>query len=85
MEAPLICEAVLDKNEYLNHIDFELELEYNPLFEDYANQIWNTIIKHLKNATPRNENESPADTQCKSKSRRFFEIYSSTERREETA
>ena len=33
------CEVVLDKNEYLGHIDYELEIEYTPEYEKDAGAI----------------------------------------------
>ena len=41
------CEAVLDKNEYLGHTDYELEIEYLPEFENYAQTIYRIILDML--------------------------------------
>ena len=74
------CEAVLDKNEYLGHKDFELEIEYAPEHENDAQ----AILKILRDMLTRRKcflaykeslNEAP---DVPSKSSRFFERMSST-------
>lgn len=37
------CEVVLDKNEYLGHVDYELEIEYLSNYEEYALLIFRLI------------------------------------------
>ena len=74
------CEAVLDKNEYLGHKDFELEIEYAPEHEKNAQ----AILKIFKDMLTRRKcflvykeslKEAP---DVPSKSSRFFERMSST-------
>ena len=67
------CEVVLDKNTYLDHEDYELEIEYEPMFEHHAAQIFETIVNICR--------VNPKARQVRSKSERFFERYSSKERR----
>ena len=67
------CEVVLDRNTYLDHEDYELEIEYAPMCEQYAARILQTIINLLKINLP--------SQRIPSKSERFFERYSLTERR----
>ena len=74
------CEAVLDKNEYLGHKDFELEIEYAPEHENDAQ----AILKILKDMLTRRKcflayKESLKEVpDVPSKSSRFFERISST-------
>ena len=37
------CEIVLDKNEYLGHTDYELEIEYLPKYEKEANFLFHFL------------------------------------------
>lgn len=70
-------EVVLDKNEYLSIVDYELEIEYDPDSELEASIIFQRLLNELiqlrwyKENTKKNM-ESQA-TPCKSK--RFFERY----------
>lgn len=74
------CEAVLDKNEYLGHKDFELEIEYAAEHENDAQAIL-TILRDMLTrrkcflAYKESLNEAP---DVPSKSSRFFERMSST-------
>lgn len=74
------CEAVLDKNEYLGHKDFELEIEYSPEHEKDAQ----AILKIFKDMLIRRKcflayKESITDPpSIPSKSNRFFERMSAT-------
>ena len=74
------CEAVLDKNEYLGHTDYELEIEYAPEHENDAQ----AILKILKDMLTRRKcflayKESLKEAHdVPSKSSRFFERISST-------
>ena len=74
------CEAVLDKNEYLGHKDFELEIEYAPEHEKDAQ----VILKIFKDMLTRRKcflayKESLKEVpDVPSKSSRFFERMSST-------
>lgn len=74
------CEAVLDKNEYLGHTDYELEIEYAP---EYGNDA-QAILKIFKDMLTRRKcflayKESLKDApDVPSKSSRFFEKMSST-------
>ena len=78
-----ICEVVLDKNKYLGYTDFELEIEYNPSFEHHAERVLNILIDCLidnaNSLTMQNANNYMPHVPSKSK--RFFERYSSNERR----
>lgn len=74
------CEAVLDKNEYLGHTDYELEIEYT---QDHENDA-QAILKIFKDMLTRRKcflaykeslKEAP---DVPSKSSRFFERMSST-------
>ena len=74
------CQAVLDKNEYLGHKDFELEIEYTQENETDAQ----AILKIFKDMLTRRKcflayKESLKDApDVPSKSSRFFERISST-------
>lgn len=74
------CEVVLDKNEYLGHKDFELEIEYTPDHEKDAQ----AILKIFKDMLTRRKcflvyKESLKEaTDVPSKSSRFFERMSNT-------
>lgn len=74
------CEAVLDKNEYLGHTDYELEIEYTSEHEKDAQ----TILKIFRDMLTRRKcflayKESLKDApDVPSKSSRFFERMSST-------
>ncbi|MBQ7335742.1 MAG: hypothetical protein IJW92_04660 [Clostridia bacterium] len=46
------CEVVLDKNDYLGHTDFELEIEYSPDHEEEASMKLGTITNRLICAYP---------------------------------
>ena len=68
------CEAVLDKNKYLGHTDYELEIEYA---SGHENDAWE-ILKIFKEMLTHHQGfiayEGTPDVP--SKSSRFFEIYS---------
>lgn len=70
-----ICEVVLDKNDYLGHTDYELEIEYAPDHEKEANSKMQTItdvlLRHFPSLTQENITLRCKNTQSKSK--RFFE------------
>ena len=74
------CEAVLDKNEYLGHTDYELEIEYTSEHEKDAQ----AILKILRDMLTRRKcfliyKEGIADPpKVPSKSKRFFERMSTT-------
>lgn len=74
------CEAVLDKNEYLGHTDYELEIEYTSEHEKDAQ----AILKIFRDMLTRRKcfliyKESIADPpKVPSKSNRFFERMSTT-------
>ena len=74
------CEAVLDKNEYLGHIDYELEIEYVSDHEEDAK----AILKIFQDMLTRRKcflvyKESLKEYHdVPSKSSRFFERMSST-------
>ena len=78
-----ICEVVLDKNEYLGYTDFELEIEYIPMFEHHAERVLNMLISCLidNDVTPAVQSANSYIPNVPSKSKRFFERYSSNERR----
>ena len=69
------CEVVLDKNEYLGHVDYELEIEYMSNYEEYALLIFR-IIKDV--LTRRqffliHKGSSYETTKTPCKSSRFFQ------------
>ena len=74
------CEVVLDKNEYLGHTDYELEIEYAPGHEKDAQ----TILKIFRDMLTRRKcflvyKEGIADLpSVPSKANRFFEKMSHT-------
>lgn len=74
------CEAVLDKNEYLGHTDYELEIEYTSEHEKDAQ----AILKIFRDMLTRRKcfliyKEGIADPpKVPSKSNRFFERMSTT-------
>lgn len=78
-----ICEVVLDKNEYLGYTDFELEIEYIPMFEHHAERVLNMLISCLidNGVTPAVQSANSYIPHVPSKSKRFFERYSSNERK----
>ena len=57
------CEAVLDKNEYLDTVDYEFEIEYLPKFESEAQE----ILILIEGLFGKQMKQKPA-----SKSERFF-------------
>ena len=65
------CEVVLDKNEYLNYIDYELEVEYMSGFEEQAQSIVSEILGQLDYQSIKKDGTQTRD--AKSKSSRFFE------------
>lgn len=69
------CEVVLDKNEYLGHTDYELEIEYAPAHEKDAQAILRVILETLMfRKTFLAYKESYMQRQnVPSKSNRFFE------------
>ena len=74
------CEAVLDKNEYLGHKDFELEIEYAPEHEKDAQvilKIFKDMLTRRKCFLAYKENLKEVPD-VPSKSSRFFERMSST-------
>lgn len=74
------CEAVLDKNEYLGHKDFELEIEYAPEHENDAQvilKIFRDMLTRRKCFLAYKESLKEAPD-VPSKSSRFFERMSST-------
>lgn len=76
-------EVVLDKNEYLGHTDYELEVEYVQSFEHRSECILNMIINSLPNSSTtfpmQNLNDRILNTP--SKSTRFFKRRLTTGRR----
>ena len=78
-----ICEVVLDKNKYLGYTDFELEIEYIPMFEHHAERVLNMLISCLigNAVTPAVQSANSYMPHVPSKSKRFFKRYSSNERR----
>ena len=80
------CEAVLDKNEYLGHTDYELEIEYSPGHEKDAQAIlkifWDMLTRRkCFLAYKESLKEAP---NIPSKSSRFFERMSSTKAASQT-
>ena len=65
------CEVILDKNEYLNYIDYELEVEYMSGFEEQAQSIVSEILGQLDYQSIKKDGTQTRD--AKSKSSRFFE------------
>ena len=69
------CEAVLDKNEYLGHTDYELEIEYSPEHEKDAQaimQIFRDMLARRKYLIVYKESFMDLPN-VPSKSNRFFE------------
>ena len=66
------CEVVLDKNKYLGHEDYELEIEYAPMFEHRAERILKTILTILHINTP--------PQAIPGKAKRFFAKYTLREK-----
>ena len=76
------CEAVLDKNEYLGCVDFELEIEYKPDFEHHAADVLRMLTDGIKSSkTIATDNLINSNLSARSKSKRFFERYLIIERR----
>lgn len=69
------CEIMLDRNVYLGHTDFELEVEYCQDSEQKAQKLIKSIAEYLNVARHFEETESFIKRigQSKSKSQRFFE------------
>ena len=69
------CEVVLDKNIYLEHTDYELEIEYSDKYEEYAESILQNMIKALTEniALFSLDDINRRRTNSFSKSNRFFE------------
>ena len=69
------CEIMLDRNIYLGHTDFELEVEYCKDSEQKAQKLIKSIAEYLTVARHSEESESFLKRigQGKSKSQRFFE------------
>lgn len=69
-------EVTADRNTYLGHVDYELEIEFDPSKEKRAEFILKLIGKYL--CRGKNEAEKAEffrrQTVCRSKSERFFEI-----------
>ncbi len=69
------CEVVLDKNQYLGYIDYELEIEYSVVYEKEATLLFHTFIealKHQKNLLTKKKYYKRVQN-TPSKSNRFFE------------
>lgn len=65
------CEVVLDKNDYLDHTDYELEIEYSPHYQKKAESLLHIILDIL--AANCKHNYSKRSIIVPSKSARFFE------------
>lgn len=78
-----ICEVALDKNKYLGCTDFELEVEYLPMFEHHADRVLGILMSYLvdNTTTLTAQNANNYLPNAHSKSKRFFERYSSNKRR----
>ena len=70
--------VVLDKNEYLGHTDYELEIEYALGHEKDAKSIYRYIVETLQRNCPLITYSTAI---ISSKSARFFEVYATKERR----
>jgi uncharacterized protein YjbK len=72
------CEIMLDRNVYLGHTDFELEVEYCQDSEQKAQKLIKSIAEYLTVTRHFEESESFLKRigQGKSKSQRFFEYLS---------
>lgn len=69
-----ICEVVLDKNDYLGHVDYELEIEYVPNKEKEAQSILQALLDMMRRRCVPAYKERYTQTQhVPSKSNRFFE------------
>ena len=70
-----VCEVVLDKNEYLGHTDYELEVEYLSEHEKGALAVLKTIAHTLVHnfSTLTLEGITMCCQNTRSKSKRFFE------------
>lgn len=79
------CEVVLDKNEYLGMLDYELEIEYLPEYEKDAQAIYRVIFDMLiRRKCFLACKESVSDiTNVPSKSTRFFDKMNTTKLGEE--
>lgn len=77
------CEVVLDKNEYLGHTDYELEIEYAPSSEHHSKHLLNTMIHCLANNVSGDTTQALYNLtrEAPSKSTRFFERFSLKERK----
>lgn len=64
---------MLDKNEYLNTVDYELEIEYELCYEDIAIREYNRIIDHLLCAGIGQSKYDYKNRRALPKSKRFFE------------
>ena len=81
------CEAVLDKNEYLGHYDYELEIEYTPEHEKDAQailKIFRDMLTRRKCFLSYKENLKETHD-VPSKSSRFFEKMRSTKTASQTS
>lgn len=69
------CEVVLDKNEYLGHTDYELEIEYLSEYEKDAQEIYQVILDMLirRKCFLAYEESYKPKSNVPSKSTRFFE------------
>ena len=67
-------EAVLDKNEYLDETDYELEVEYSPNQEKEAKALFDLFCSTLaqNQRTPKNQESYQSLSRIPSKSNRFF-------------
>ena len=80
------CKVVLDKNEYLDTIDYELEVEYDPQNEIVARIIFQYLSNEIvqKNRM-REHGETPVILKTTtSKSSRFFDRYTIINQKEQT-
>lgn len=68
------CSAMLDKNEYLGHTDYELEIEYSPGHEEDACKVLkfiNNMLEYLNHLINRDKSYLPL-SKAPCKSNRFF-------------
>ena len=64
---------ILDKNEYLNTVDYELEIEYELCYEDIAVREYDRIIDYLINVGVGRNKSDYKNRITLPKSKRFFE------------
>ena len=70
------CEVALDKNEYLDHIDYEMEIEYAPSHEKAAQSILQNFFDILmrRNGLLSYSSSCTQTPHVPSKSNRFFKV-----------